>query len=101
MTLPYGKSPVYSQPTSRVEHTPEYSDASTSYSSSRGSAGSYSVGSRSVKSGSSYAGSHSGRDYDSGYSRSGVDVMEELTDRMGGMLNPIPLDRSLAKQAQT
>jgi hypothetical protein len=48
---------------------------------------------------SSYAGSAS--DYDSSASTTGVDLMEYMGDRLQGQFNPMPLDRSLAKQAQT
>ncbi|KAJ9610763.1 hypothetical protein H2200_005540 [Cladophialophora chaetospira] len=100
VTLPTSKSPIYTQPISRVADAQDlYSEGST-YTSSRDSAGSYSV-----RSGSSYAGSHSGRsghDYDSRHSRSaGIDVVDELSDRMNSAFDPIRMDRSLAKQAQT
>lgn len=48
---------------------------------------------------SSYAGSAS--DYDSSASTTGVDLMEYMGDRLHGAFDPMPLDRSLAKQAQT
>jgi hypothetical protein len=48
---------------------------------------------------SSYAGSAS--DYDSSASTAGVDLMEYMGDRLHGAFDPMPLDRSLAKQAQT
>jgi hypothetical protein len=47
---------------------------------------------------SSYAGSAS--DYDSSHT-GGVDLIEYMSDRMQGSLDPMPLDRSLAKQSQT
>jgi hypothetical protein len=93
---PPGKGPMYTQPISRVADAPEFSDSSTTYSSSGRSGGSFSV-----RSGSSYAGSHSGTDYDSHYSRSGIDVVEELSERMNSAFDPLRLDKSLAKQAQT
>jgi biogenesis of lysosome-related organelles complex 1 subunit KXD1 len=98
VTMPTSKPTIYSQPLPRVADTPEYSDSGSSYASSRGgSAGSYSVGSHS-----SYAGSHHGGDYDSHYSRrGGIDIVDELSDRMNSAFDPIRLDRSLAKQAQT
>jgi hypothetical protein len=97
VTMPSGKTPIYSQPLSRVNDASEYSDTSSSYVSSRGgSSGSYSVGSRS-----SYAGSHVGGDYESHYSRGGIDVVDELSDRMNSAFDPIRMDKSLAKQAQT
>jgi hypothetical protein len=48
---------------------------------------------------SSYAGSAS--DYDSSGTTAGVDLIEYMGDRLHGSFNPTPLDRSLAKQAQT
>ncbi|KAF2477964.1 uncharacterized protein BDR25DRAFT_5963 [Lindgomyces ingoldianus] len=48
---------------------------------------------------SSYAGSAS--DYDSSASTAGVDLIDYMGDRLHGAFNPMPLDRSLAKQAQT
>lgn len=47
---------------------------------------------------SSYAGSAS--DYDSSHT-TGVDLIEYMSDRMHGSLDPMPLDRSLVKQSQT
>lgn len=47
---------------------------------------------------SSYAGSAS--DYDSSHT-TGVDLIEYMSDRMNGSFDPMPLDRSLAKQSQT
>ena len=47
---------------------------------------------------SSYAGSAS--EYDSSASTTGVDLMEYMGDRINGAFNSMPLDRSLAKQAQ-
>ena len=49
----------------------------------------------------SYAGSSSGdRDSSSGGAGS-VDLIDMMTDRLGNAVNPLPLDRSLAQQAQT
>ncbi|KAK7180209.1 hypothetical protein DPSP01_012035 [Paraphaeosphaeria sporulosa] len=48
---------------------------------------------------SSYAGSAS--DYDSSGTTTGVDLMDYMGDRINGSFNPTPLDRSLARQAQT
>ncbi|KAI9811773.1 MAG: hypothetical protein M1827_005318 [Pycnora praestabilis] len=51
---------------------------------------------------SSYAGSASGGEYDSSSgATSGVDLVELLNDRLTGAFDPLPLDRGLAKQAQT
>ncbi|KAG9245773.1 putative biogenesis of lysosome-related organelles complex 1 subunit KXD1 [Calycina marina] len=49
---------------------------------------------------SSYAGSQSGGDYESAASANGVDVQEYMQDRFTGAFDPIPLDRTLAVQAQ-
>jgi hypothetical protein len=46
----------------------------------------------------SYIGSN---DYDSAHSASGVDFQEYMQDRFSNSFNPIPLDRSMAVQAQT
>ena len=48
---------------------------------------------------SSYAGSAS--EYDSSNSTTSVDLMEYMGNRLQGAFDPLPLDRSLAKQAQT
>lgn len=48
----------------------------------------------------SYAGSTSG-DYDSTSSVAGVDFNEYMQDRFSESFDPIPLDRSVARQAQT
>ncbi len=72
---------------------PEMSDSSTTYSGSRSSGQSYSARS------SNYAASQSS---DEGYnSASGVDVVDMLSERMNSAFEPIRMDKSLAKQAQT
>lgn len=48
---------------------------------------------------SSYAGSSS--EYESSGTGSSVDLLGYMGDRLHGSFNPLPLDRSLAKQAQT
>ena len=40
-------------------------------------------------------------DYDSTHSASGVDFQEYMQERFSNSFNPIPLDRSMAVQAQT
>ena len=51
---------------------------------------------------SSYAGSVSGGDYESASSSAnGVDMQEYMQDRFQGAFDPLPLDRTLAVQAQT
>jgi hypothetical protein len=47
---------------------------------------------------SSYAGSG---EYESNASANGVDLQEYMQDRFSTAFNPLPLDRSLATQAQT
>ena len=83
-------APAGLYPVSRVPGSPpDVSDVSTA-AGSRTSAG-FSYGSGSVSG-----------DYDSssaGYS--GVDVVDVLSDRMHNAFDPTPLDRGLAKQAQT
>jgi hypothetical protein len=54
----------------------------------------------SAYSASSYAGSASG-EYDSTSSANGVDMQEYMQDRFNGAFDPLPLDRTLAVQAQT
>ncbi|KJZ80196.1 hypothetical protein HIM_00046 [Hirsutella minnesotensis 3608] len=48
----------------------------------------------------SYIG-YSGADYDTTGSASGVDFQEYMQERFANSFNPIPLDRSMAVQAQT
>lgn len=48
-----------------------------------------------------YMGTSSTGDYDSTHSASGVDFQEYMQDRFSSSFNPIPLDRSMAVQAQT
>ncbi len=49
----------------------------------------------------SYAGSASG-DYENGSSGAhGVDLIDMMNNRLSSAVNPLPLDRSLARQAQT
>ncbi|KAI9800653.1 MAG: hypothetical protein M1825_003975 [Sarcosagium campestre] len=90
-----GKSPYHAQPTpATYRHTsvspPEAADSVTtgvpSFSNSTAS--------------SNYAGSASG-EYDSSAAAGGVDLMDLLNDRLTGAFDPVPLDRSLVKQAQT
>ena len=85
ITMP-SKTPPYHYPLSRVALSPpEMSDSST-YSASRSSGRSYSARSS---------------DYDSYNSASGVDVVEMLSERMNTAFDPIRMDQSLARQAQT
>lgn len=47
-----------------------------------------------------YMGNSTG-EYDSTHSAGGVDFQEYMQDRFSASFNPIPLDRSMAVQAQT
>ncbi len=49
----------------------------------------------------SYAGYSGYGEYDSNASASGVDFQEYMQDRWANSFDPIPLDRSMAMQAQT
>ncbi len=94
ITMP-SKAPAYHYPVSRIAMSPpEMSDSSTTYSGSRSSGQSYSARS------SSCAASQSS-DYESYNSASGVDVVDMLSERMNSAFEPIRMDKSLAKQAQT
>lgn len=48
-----------------------------------------------------YGGSASHSDYDSTSSANGVDMQEYMQDRFAGAFDPLPLDRTVAVQAQT
>lgn len=48
-----------------------------------------------------YMGSSSAGDYETSNSANGVDFQEYMQDRFSSSFNPIPLDRSMAVQAQT
>jgi len=76
---------------------PEYASEHGSSSSSSGGA---SYGHSGYSASGSYAGSSQG-DYDSSASASGVDFHDYMQDRFAESFNPIPLDKSMAKQAQT
>lgn len=86
ITMPTKKSTTYSHPTTRVAMSPpELSDAGTVY--SRTSGGTYS--------------DISGSDeYESRYPP-GIDVMDELSERMNTVFDPLKMDKSIARQAQT
>lgn len=49
----------------------------------------------------SYAGSASGDYENSSSGAHGVDLIDMMTNRMSTAVNPLPMDRSLARQAQT
>jgi hypothetical protein len=70
---------------------PEGAESSTASGPSYDPSGSYAA---------SYAGSSSDYDTSSG-SASGIDLMDYMSERVHAAYNPIPLDRSLATQAQT
>lgn len=89
---------------SKGSHYPTYSQYSVSPPecdesvSSASGIPSYSNGGYSATS-SGYAGGYG--DYDSTNSASGVDFQEYMQDRFANSFDPIPLDRSMAMQAQT
>ena len=82
--------PASMYPISRVPSSPaDFSDASTT------------TGSR-TSGGLTFSSAGASGDYESSVpSYSGVDVMDILSDRMQEAFDPTPLDKSLAKQAQT
>ncbi|KAI9884561.1 MAG: transport between ER and Golgi ATPase protein [Watsoniomyces obsoletus] len=83
---PYGvATPSYHPRTTSIS-PPEVADSATT-------SGVSSTGGPTFSGGSS--------DYDSSGGASGIDLMELLNDRLTGSFDPIPLDRSLATQAQT
>ncbi|KAL9579640.1 MAG: hypothetical protein Q9212_004995, partial [Teloschistes hypoglaucus] len=49
----------------------------------------------------SYAGSTGGDSESSNGGASGIDLVELMNDRLSNAVDPLPLDRSLARQAQT
>lgn len=73
-------------------------DCDDSYSS--GSGASYSHAGFTTSSAASYMGSSNG-DYDTAGSASGVDFQDYMQDRFASSFNPIPMDRSMAVQAQS
>ena len=84
--------PTYSQ---YSVSPPECEDSISSVS----GAGSYSHTGLSNPTHSYVSGSHA--DYDSAASASGVDFQDYMQERFSNSFNPIPLDRSMAMQAQT
>ena len=89
-----GKSPYYTPPT----HLAPYARSAISPPQPGSSVNTSAV--PSLTSG-SYAGSSAG-DYDSSHGgATGVDLVEMLNDRLSNAVDPLPLDRSLARQAQT
>lgn len=76
---------------SRMSVSPPEAETSTASGPSYDPSGSYAA---------SYAGSSS--DYDTSMgSASGIDLLDYMSDRMQSAYDPTPMDRSLAKQAQT
>lgn len=86
IAMPSTKTPsAYSRPVSRVAlEPPELSDTSTVYSSRR-SGGTL---------------SDISDEYESRLP-GGIDVMDELSERMNTVFDPMKMDRSIARQAQT
>lgn len=85
--------PTYSQ---YSVSPPEIDDAASSSSGMR----SYSNAGYSATS-SGYAGGYGYGEYESTGSASGVDFQDYMQDRFSNAFDPIPLDRSMAMQAQT
>ena len=83
---PTKTSNAYHHPLTRAAALdPELDETSTIYSSSR-SGGTFS--------------DISGDDYASSYKRGGIDVMDELSERMNTVFDPSNMDRMVARQAQ-
>lgn len=96
--------PSYYHTDSTYSVSPPEADASlTSGSSSGGGVPSYSSHSAGYSgSSASYAGSsHSGLDYESERSASGVDFNEYMHDHLASAFDPLGLDKAVATQAQT
>lgn len=97
ITVPAKQQPYYSTPQtySYAVSPPEVAESVTT------GTGTYGNSAYSATS-SSYAGSASGYEYaDSTSSANGVDMSEYMQDRFAGAFDPLPLDRTLAVQAQT
>jgi hypothetical protein len=95
ITVPAKQQPYYATPQTYgyAVSPPEGAESVTTGTGTYGHSG-YSATS------SSYAGSASGYE-DSTSSANGVDLHEYMQDRFSGAFDPLPLDRTLAKQAQT
>lgn len=93
MAMP-AKSPHYYQPSVRNAYAVSPPEVAESVTTGSGMNSGYSATS------SSYAGSASGYDESTG-SANGVDLHEYMQDRFATAFDPLPLDRSLATQAQT
>lgn len=85
ITMPTKTSKTYNHPVSRVAMSPPELDEVNTIYSSRRSGGTL---------------SDISDDYESRYP-DGIDVMDELTDRMNSVFDPTKMDRSIVKQAQT
>ncbi|MCJ1271547.1 hypothetical protein MMC22_011449 [Lobaria immixta] len=89
-----GKSPYYSPPTHQVPYSrPIVSPPQPGSSVNTSAVPSLTSG--------SYAGSATGDSESSNGGASGIDLVEMLNDRLSNAVDPLPLDRSLARQAQT
>ena len=85
---PYHQPPMHPAPYSRVAVSPPQAGSSANTSAVP-----------SLTSG-SYAGSTTGDESSNG-GASGIDLVELMNDRLSTAVNPLPLDKSLARQAQT
>lgn len=91
-------SQYYTQPNQGYAVSPP--EVAESVTTSSGIAPSYSQSAYSATS-SGYGGSASHSEYDSTSSANGVDMQEYMQDRFAGAFDPLPLDRTVAMQAQT
>lgn len=86
ITMPTKTSTTYNLPVSRVAMSPpELDETSTIYSSGRRSGTLSDISD----------------DYESSRYHSGIDVMDELSERMNSVFDPTKMDRVIVKQAQT
>lgn len=84
--MPTKTSPTYNIPVSRVAMSPpELDETSTIYSSGRRSGTLSDISD----------------DYESSRYHAGIDVMDELSERMNSVFDPTKMDRVIVKQAQT
>src|ERR1700761_6967940 len=91
VTMPSWKNPIY---TSTRVALPDDSASSSDITTSTPSL----LSRCSTLATSSYAGSHAGSIYDESYSRSGIDVVDELWCGFDACFRPMRMDSSLAKQ---
>jgi hypothetical protein len=93
-------SQYYTQPNQGYGYAVSPPEVAESVTTSSGIAPSYSQSAYSATS-SGYGGRASHSEYDSTSSANGVDMQEYMQDRFAGAFDPLPLDRTVAMQAQT